>query len=272
MSRSHRRTRHAAFTLVELLVVIGIIALLIGILLPALQRARENAQRITCLSNMRQIGGALMIYINSSKGLIPITPKNACNDFDAWYYRTSPNPPNGNYAILDNIQNSPVGRILKLTKKNYKVLICPSDQLAQRRSPPSYPYSYVFNRMFNGNSTNPPPIKKITECRNSAEKVWIYEESDTDTVSTPRDDGNGELWGGTSNWGVVDLLSIRHDARGMKLPDDPNTAGVPNSKRRGNCLFADGHADFVPRSYAHAKSHVVPKPEKANGPEIVILN
>ena len=63
--------RQAGFSLVELLVVIGIIAILIALLLPAMVRAREHARQLKCATQLRQLGAALTMYANANRGHYP---------------------------------------------------------------------------------------------------------------------------------------------------------------------------------------------------------
>src|SRR5438477_5285469 len=66
-----RRRASFGFTLVELLVVVGIIAVLIAILLPTLKKARAAANRAVCLSNIRQLGTGILMYCNENHGYFP---------------------------------------------------------------------------------------------------------------------------------------------------------------------------------------------------------
>jgi prepilin-type processing-associated H-X9-DG protein len=72
MNRHHRR-RRVAFSMIEVIIVIGLIGMLLGLLLPAVQRVRESADRVRCLNNLRQIGTAFQNY-HASYGHLPPQP------------------------------------------------------------------------------------------------------------------------------------------------------------------------------------------------------
>jgi prepilin-type N-terminal cleavage/methylation domain-containing protein/prepilin-type processing-associated H-X9-DG protein len=122
------RANHAGFTLVELLVVIGIIALLIGILLPVLNKAQEAGKAIQCASNMRTIGQQMMIYISENKGVIPpagiIYPPSSgstYNNVSSWDVLLKP------YANISDGMTGVVNNSAGVDYSEIKFYQCPDD-------------------------------------------------------------------------------------------------------------------------------------------------
>jgi prepilin-type N-terminal cleavage/methylation domain-containing protein/prepilin-type processing-associated H-X9-DG protein len=89
LSMLRRTGKNQGFTLVELLVVIGIIALLLSILMPSLQRARDAANAISCANNLRQMGQATQMYVADWQGVLPVYEvRNEDEDIIGFWHKT----------------------------------------------------------------------------------------------------------------------------------------------------------------------------------------
>jgi prepilin-type N-terminal cleavage/methylation domain-containing protein/prepilin-type processing-associated H-X9-DG protein len=124
----------AAFSLIELLIVIAVIGVLAALSLPVLNRAEESGRTTACLSNLHQIGLALQMYVDANNNMLPVM-RDAPMDTNA--------PPTNSLPDVDMVLQSELG--------NTNVLRCPSDFQGIFQLTGS---SYSWNSLLNGENAN----------------------------------------------------------------------------------------------------------------------
>jgi prepilin-type N-terminal cleavage/methylation domain-containing protein len=250
--RCSSRAPRLAFTLIELLVVIAIIAILAGMLLPALAKSKDKASQSACEGNLRQVGLAFLLYVDDFRETFPGPASRGSFDpmQEDWIWWNTVDP-----RVTGGSRDPQKGAIVPyLARFQTNLFRCPADKEAQKRqqlfnkNPKSanlYLYSYTFNSLgANGNKSAgvsslygngvPPLHFRQGSIRNPAQKIMLVEEA-ANNADSPDD---GRWVPGTS-------------------PSDGNQLS-PRHNKKGSVQICDGHVESVKPSFGNKRENFDP--------------
>jgi prepilin-type N-terminal cleavage/methylation domain-containing protein/prepilin-type processing-associated H-X9-DG protein len=203
--------RPAAFTLVELLVVVSIIAVLIGLLLPAVQASRAAARRTQCASNLRQVGLAMGQFCDAHRGQFPDTSHNQSGDVEqSWIYTVAP--------FMESVD---------------AIRICPDDRKAADRLDQKLT-SYVMNAYL----TDEPRSFAVTnhnKLRESSKTLVAFEIADQKAPIIENDHVHNHAW--------FTSLTVARKQVLQKIEAD---AAIERHAGSSHFLYADWHIGPTP--------------------------
>lgn len=206
-------------SLLEVLVVVSIIGLLMGLLVPAIQKSREAARRTQCANNLRQIGMAIHMFCENNGGRFPRSAHSTTNLEKTWIYTLAP--------FLENVD---------------KIRICPEDPLGPQRFEDKGT-SYKFNEYLC--EPGPREALSIDNLRATSRTIMVFTTSDQSGTSTTDDHTHSRNWfrspeAHTWNRIIADIQPDRFSGAGPAATAEQRAVGY------ANYLFADGHVQLIP--------------------------